>query len=92
MPDRLVLCHEAGREAVHGYESFDLPPLPEYVSLYENLAGPVHDAGVVAGALNTSHLGENAAERAVADYADGIDAPATDPVRYGAGELLEAVL
>ncbi|HMB51617.1 MAG TPA: DUF1611 domain-containing protein, partial [Natronoarchaeum rubrum] len=24
MPDKLVLCHEAGREAIHGYESFDI--------------------------------------------------------------------
>jgi uncharacterized NAD-dependent epimerase/dehydratase family protein len=92
MPDRLVLCHEAGREAVHGYESFALPRLPECVSLYENLAEPVHEAEVVAGALNTSHLDDAAAEAAVAEYADGIDAPATDPVRQGADEILEAVL
>ncbi len=30
MADKLVLCHEATREAIHGYESFDIPPLPEY--------------------------------------------------------------
>jgi len=35
MADGLVLCHAAGREAVHGYESFSLPPLADYVDLYE---------------------------------------------------------
>ncbi len=92
MPDRLVLCHEAGRQAVHGYESFALPPLPAYVSLYEDLARPVHEAEVVAGALNTSHLDDDVAREAVAEYADGIDAPATDPVRHGVDDVLEAVL
>ncbi|MFC6726679.1 DUF1611 domain-containing protein, partial [Halobium palmae] len=53
MADRLVLCHEVGRDAIHGYESFPTTDLPTLVDLYEGLAGPVHEAEVVAGALNT---------------------------------------
>jgi uncharacterized NAD-dependent epimerase/dehydratase family protein len=93
MPDRLVLCHDAGREAIHGYESFVLPPLPEYVSLYERLARPVHDAEVAAGALDTSDIeGDDAARDAVREFGDVIDAPAIDLVRFDAGDVLEAVL
>jgi len=40
MADGLVLCHAAGREAVHGYESFSLPPLADYVDLYEGSRRP----------------------------------------------------
>jgi uncharacterized NAD-dependent epimerase/dehydratase family protein len=93
MPDAMVLCHEAGREVVHGYESFDLPPVPEYVDLYERLAAPVHHSEVVAGTLNTSGLDADSEARAAVDgYADGIGAPATDPVRFGPDAILDAVL
>ncbi|WP_276272821.1 DUF1611 domain-containing protein [Haloarcula litorea] len=92
-PDALVLCHNAGQEVVHGYESFEIPPLPEYVDVYERLSAPVADADVVAGAINTSGMAAAAAERAVAEYADAIDAPATDPVRDGVtDDVLDAVL
>ena len=93
MADALVLCHAAGREAIHGYESFSLPPLPEYVDLYESLAKPVHESTVVAGALNTREIdGDDDAREAVREYAEVIGVPATDPVRFDADDVLDAVL
>ena len=92
MPDRLVLCHAAGREAVHGYESFPLLEPEGYVDRYESLAAPVHETEVVAGALNTSSLADDAAAREALDtYAEAVGAPATDPVRFDAAEVLSAV-
>jgi len=92
-PDALVLCHEAGLEAIHGYESFAIPPLAAYVDIYERLAAPISDASVVAGTLNTSGLDDDAAAGAVAEYGEAIDAPATDPVRDGVPEnVLDAIL
>jgi len=77
MADGLVLCHAAGREAVHGYESFSLPPLADYVDLYEGLAAPVNEASIVAGALNTKDVDDDAAAaEAVTDFGDG---PASQP-------------
>ena len=92
MAEKLVLCHEAGREDVHGYESFELPSIPRYVDLYEELAATVHPAEVYAGALNTAHLDEASARRAVDEYTETLGAPATDVVRFGTEELLEALL
>jgi len=40
MADGLVLCHAAGREAVHGYESVELPSPGDYADLYERVAAP----------------------------------------------------
>jgi uncharacterized NAD-dependent epimerase/dehydratase family protein len=92
MPDKLVLCHVAGRDAIHGYEDTPIPPLGDYVDLYEGLAAPVHETDVVAGALNTSGLdGDAEAETAVDDYGDALGVPATDPIRFGTDELLEAL-
>ena len=93
MADGLVLCHAAGREAVHGYESFDLPPIAEYVDRYEGLAGPVRETEVVAGAVNTKDVDDDeAAAEAVADFGDAAGVPATDPVRHGAGDVVDAAL
>jgi len=93
MPDSLVLCHVAGREAVHGYEHVPLPSPDEYVGLYESVADPVAPADVVAGALNTRSIDDEAAARAAVDtYADALDTPATDPVRVGVEPILDAVL
>ncbi|EMA01005.1 Uncharacterized conserved protein, NAD-dependent epimerase/dehydratase family [Haloarcula vallismortis] len=93
VPDALVMCHEAGREAIHGYESFAIPPLSEYVDIYERLAAPISDASVVAGMLNTHHLDDDAAANAVTGYSDALGAPATDPVRHGVPEeVLDAIL
>ena len=93
MPDSMVLCHVAGREAIHGYESFALPDLPAYVDLYESLAGAVHDGEVVAGALNTVNVDDDAAAReAVEAYGDALGVPAADLVRFDENPVLEAVL
>jgi uncharacterized NAD-dependent epimerase/dehydratase family protein len=93
MADRLVLCHEVGRDAIHGYESFATPEIGRYVDLYEDLAEPVADGAVVAGALNTQSVDDDAAARdAVEGYAAELGGPATDPVRFGVDAILDAVL
>jgi len=92
-PDSLVLCHVAGRTAVHGYEATAIPPVDEYADLYERVAAPVREAGVVAGMINTQSLADDAAAReAIEEYAAGLGVPATDPVRFGVDEgILEAI-
>ncbi len=93
MADQPVLCHEAGKEAIHGYESFEIPSIQAYVDLYEDLAEPVSDATITAGALNTSHLADDeAARRAVDEYVEELGAPASDVIRFGTDDLLEALL
>jgi uncharacterized NAD-dependent epimerase/dehydratase family protein len=92
MPDRLVLCHIAGHEAVREYEQIPLPPPGEYARLYERVTDPVAPADVVAGALNTQHLDEDEAGAAVDAYAEELGVPATDPVRFGVERVLDAVV
>ncbi|MBX0323746.1 DUF1611 domain-containing protein [Halomicroarcula sp. F13] len=92
-PDALVLCHNAGQEVIHGYESFAIPPLDEYVDVYERLAAPVSEATVDAGMLNTSALDADDAAAAVETYREALGVPATDPVRDGVpDEVLDAIL
>jgi len=91
MPDHLVLCHEAGRDSVHGYDQ-RLPPVDSFVEHYESFAAPVSDADVVGGMLNTRSVdGDDAAREAVADFADAIGAPADDPVRFDPSSVVEVI-
>jgi len=93
MPDSLVLTHSAGRESVHGYEDFPIQPTETYVDLYEELAAPVSPAPVAAGTLDTRSIdGDDDAREAVESYADAVGAPATDPIRFDADEILDALL
>ena len=92
MPDSLVLCHEAGRESIHGYEEFEIPNLGYVAELYESLTESVAPTEVVAGALNTAHLTESEADDAKARYRSQLTAPVADPIRDGVDELLEVLL
>ncbi|WP_255148872.1 DUF1611 domain-containing protein [Halorarius halobius] len=91
-PDALVLCHAAGRESIHSYESYAIPPASRVANLYEDLAEAVSPTEVVAGALNTHGLDESAAREALDDYEAQLRVPVADPIRQGPGDLLEAVL
>jgi uncharacterized NAD-dependent epimerase/dehydratase family protein len=92
IPHVLLLCHEAGRTEIEGVGGgpHPIPSLRELVELHERLALPVRPARVAAVALNTRNLDEAAARAAIATAEDETGLPADDPVRFGAGKLLDA--
>jgi uncharacterized NAD-dependent epimerase/dehydratase family protein len=91
-PHVLVLCHRAGATEIEGYPGHPLPSLGELVELHERVALPVRPARVACLALNTAHLSEEAAAAAIAEAVVESGLPADDPVRFGAGPLLDSVL
>jgi len=93
MPHAYVLCHEAGLTELEVDGHHPIPPLRELVELHERISLPVRPARVVAVAVNTRSLPhEEAARAAVAEAEAETGLPADDPVRFGAGRLLDAVL
>ena len=98
-PRAMVLCHEAGRERVRppagSKESLEaephIPELSELVTAYERAAAWVSPGRVVAVALNTSALSDSEARSAVDRAARQTGLPATDPIRFGADRLADAV-
>jgi uncharacterized NAD-dependent epimerase/dehydratase family protein len=93
VPHAYVLCHEAGRTEIEGAEGHHpIPPLRELVELHERISLPVRPAHVVAVAVNTRFVDEKRARAAVAEAEAETGLPADDPVRFGAGRLLDAVL
>ena len=91
-PHAFVLCHRAGSTEIEGYPGHPLPSLTELVELHERIVLPLRPARVACLALNTAHLGEAEARAAIAAASEETGLPADDPVRFGAGPLLDAVL
>jgi uncharacterized NAD-dependent epimerase/dehydratase family protein len=92
-PHLYVLCHEVGRTITEGDPTDSpLPSLPELVELHERISLKRRPAKVAGIALNTSLVPEDEARAAVAAAEEETGLPADDPVRFGAGKLLEAVL
>jgi len=91
-PHKLVLCHMAGARYVDEDERFPIPPLSELVALHERMSLIARPAKVVCIALNTRNLGEDEAREAVRAAAAETGLPASDPVRFGAAPLVDALL
>jgi uncharacterized NAD-dependent epimerase/dehydratase family protein len=91
-PHTLVLCHRAGDTEVEGYPGQPLLPLAQLVDLYTRVGLPARRPVVACIALNTAHLDDPAARAAIAAAGEQTGLPADDPVRFGAGASLDAVL
>jgi uncharacterized NAD-dependent epimerase/dehydratase family protein len=91
-PDALVLCSEPTRPHMRGLPDFGLPSLEEVRDMALALARVANPACVVTGvAINTQHLDETAARTHLAAIEDRMALPATDPFRFGAGKLVDAL-
>ncbi len=91
-PHAFVLCHLAGSNEHEGFPGHPLTSLPELVDLHERISLRARPATVAAVALNTRLLDDDAAREAIDAAAAETGLPAADPVRFGAGPLLDAVL
>jgi len=93
-PSGLILCHQASREYIGDYRQaawLRIPPLSEYVKLYEHIGSAVHPTNVVAICMNTYDLDESAARAAceAAELETGL--PCTDPVRFDPAPVIDAL-
>lgn len=91
LPDLMILCHLPSRLQIRGYP-IDIVPLDRAVRDYEIAAGWVKPARVVGVSLNTYDLAESEARAAIEEAARVTGLPATDPVRFGAEPLLDALV
>jgi uncharacterized NAD-dependent epimerase/dehydratase family protein len=90
-PHAYVLCHKAGERFVEEDERFPIPPLAELADLHRRMSLLARPAEVVGIALNTRDQGEAEARRAVEETEAETGLPTTDPVRFGAGKLVDSL-
>jgi uncharacterized NAD-dependent epimerase/dehydratase family protein len=92
-PHTFVLCHSAGQTEIEGCAGHPIPPLRELIELHERIALPARKAKVACISLNTAGIASDAeARRAIADVAAETGLATDDPVRFGAHDLLDALL
>jgi uncharacterized NAD-dependent epimerase/dehydratase family protein len=92
-PHAFVLCHRAGSTEIEGCPGHPIPPLTELIELHERIALPRRRAKVACIALNTADFQrDDDARREIAAVAAETGLPTDDPVRFGAGYLLDALL
>jgi D-glutamate N-acetyltransferase len=90
-PHGYVLCHMAGQTVVDDDERFPMPPLADLVGLHERMSLLARPARVHGIALNTRLQDDRTARASIAAAEEETGLPADDPVRFGAGKLLDAL-
>ncbi len=96
MPQTLVLCTNPQRRHIYGgsYDWVEIPPLDEVVRLHEDamdwvsLEEPVLVAAI---ACNTHGQSEEEARQEIQRAEKLTGLPATDPIRFGASKLADAI-
>ena len=91
-PHVMLLVHEPGRTHLDMPDGPPVPPLPQLIEDYARIASYVRPARVVGLALKTNRLDDAAARAAADEVTAETGLPASDPVRWGAGDLLDVVL
>ncbi|WP_319826633.1 N-acetyltransferase DgcN [Thalassovita sp.] len=91
-PDALIVCHEPTRDHMRGLPGYKLPSMAAVRDMALELARVANPACQVVGyAINTQHMSDADAK----SYLDGVEAelglPATDPYRFGAARLVDAL-
>jgi uncharacterized NAD-dependent epimerase/dehydratase family protein len=93
-PDGLILCHQSTRQYIGDYREaawLRIPPLREYIRLYETIGSAVHPTRVIGICLNTYDMTDDAARKACQAASRETGLPVTDPVRFDPAPLVEAV-
>jgi uncharacterized NAD-dependent epimerase/dehydratase family protein len=91
LPHAQVMCAQPSRTAINRCEWVKIPPLVDFIRMSEAVAAPLRPAPVIAVALNTFDLDDDAARRAVETVQRETGLPTTDPVRFDPAPLADAI-
>jgi uncharacterized NAD-dependent epimerase/dehydratase family protein len=92
-PDAIVMCHDPARPHLRGLPHYPLPELGRCLEENLRVAALTNPAVQAVGiALNTSRLGEEEALRLCEETARAHGLACTDPHRFGAGAIVDALL
>jgi len=90
--EALVLCHDAARKHVKSFPAYPLPSFADCIEAYERAARLTCRAARVIGlSINSSGLSASAAEAYLQRTEQALRLPCVDPLRNGAGRLVDAL-
>jgi uncharacterized NAD-dependent epimerase/dehydratase family protein len=94
MPDAMIFCHKAGTTKIEGYTNCPFPPLKRMIELNEDTVSwvrPERPCKVAGLSIVTHGLSDEQARDAIKQAEDETGLPATDPLRFGVGVLMDAL-
>ena len=92
-PDALILGHEPTRSHMRGLPDYQQPSLEELRDMVLALARVTNPACQVLGiSVNTQHMSEAEATSYLAEVEERLGLPTVDPIRIGAGRLVDALM
>lgn len=91
-PDALIVCHEPTRSHMRGLPSYSLPSIEEVRDMALSLARVANPGCRVVGcSINTQAMPEDEARTYLGEVEARLGLPATDPFRFGAARLVDAL-
>jgi uncharacterized NAD-dependent epimerase/dehydratase family protein len=91
LPNAMVMCAQPSRQHIGNNPWIKIPPLAEMIRMHEMLLAHLRPAPVIAVSLNTYDLSLRAARTAIDRARRQTGLPVTDPVRFDAEPLVEAI-
>ncbi|MCP3974157.1 MAG: DUF1611 domain-containing protein [bacterium] len=92
-PDALVLCHDAARTGIDGWDGYDVPEMPTLIDLYLSMARLTNPAVRMVGiSVNTSSLDRARGEAYLRELEDRMEMPCVDPLADGVGRIIDQLL
>src|SRR5713226_5888444 len=94
MPDAMIFCHIAGETAIEGYTYCSLPSLKRMIEFNEDTVSwvrPERPCKVAGLSIVTLGLSDEKARDAIKQAEDETGLPATDPLRFGVGMLMDTL-
>lgn len=92
-PDAFVVCHEAGRATIEGYDDYAVPSIEDCIALTiangRLTNSQIRCAGV---SINSAGLSEQERTRYLRAIEDRLSLPCVDPVATGTGKLVDELL
>src|SRR6266849_7082545 len=94
MPDAMIFCHKAGATRIDGYTYCPLPSLKRMIEFNEDTVSwvrPERPCKVACLSIVTLGMSDEKARDAIKQAEDETGLPATDPLRFGVGVLMDAL-
>ncbi|HXT17206.1 MAG TPA: DUF1611 domain-containing protein [Gemmatimonadaceae bacterium] len=92
LPHALIACDQPTRKTFRHNAWLPIPPLGEVIALHEAMAHPLRPAKTIGISLNTVDMSERDARAEIDRVTEETGLPTTDPVRFDAAPLVDAVL
>jgi uncharacterized NAD-dependent epimerase/dehydratase family protein len=91
-PDVFVVCHEAGRTHISGWEDFPLPSIEQVIERTIAIGELVNpDITCVGVSVNTSRLKADEREAYLAELSSRIGLPCVDPLQGGTDSIIAQI-